>query len=249
MLPVVDIAVIAEEIRRRSEDLVAAFEDQEGAVDTDPRILLDALEKLFDGLRLLEREQAEEALGGASARFGWKDVNVLGAHGIELLSRLAILAGRLRHPHLALDIEGLALPLACWIARHGGEIANIAPVVNGAAGLANRLKEPAQLERLYGLLSEIVNGVSPRISQDTGSADPTRPWRILLINRAIVATRSHQPGLMEEAFAAIVECLPEDAPDFFRGAMEQMEALDYPPQVRVVVHRFYDQWCSQRTLH
>ena len=104
------------------------------------------------------------------------------------------------------------------------------PVVNGAASVANSLKQPGDLGQLYGLLTEVVNAVKPQISQDTASTDPTRPWRILLLNRAIVATRSHQPALMEEAFEALVEHRPDAAPGFFReGAAERWRALSQIP--------------------
>ena len=45
------------------------------------------------------------------------------------------------------------------------------------------------------------------------------------------------------------EDLPGDAPDFFREAMGQMEALNYPPQVRALVQRYGDARCERRTLH
>ena len=145
--------------------------------------------------------------------------------------------------------SALALPLACWIARRGGELAHPAPVVNAAGALANSTKAPDELATLYGLMSEVVDALSPKVTQDSELADSTRPWRVLLLNRAIVATRSHRPDLMESAFRAVVEALPGDAPEFFREAMGQMEALNYPPQVRAVVQRYADAWCLRRTLH
>jgi hypothetical protein len=251
MLPPVDIAYIAEELIRHSEELVEAFEDQGGDTDSDPRLLLQALNDLLDGLRLHEDEDEAppplSAVAGAATAI--TDIRTLGDHGIDLLSRLAVLAGRLRLPQRSRSIEELALPLACWIARRGGELGFLGPVVNGAASVANSLSGPTELGQLYGQLTEIVNAVSPRISQDTASTDPTRPWRVLLLNRAIVATRSHEPILMEEAFESLVEHLPDEAPGFFREGMEQMDALGYPPRVRALMRRYYDQWCGQRVLH
>jgi len=95
----------------------------------------------------------------------------------------------------------------------------------------------------------VINAVDPDISQETAPADPRNPWRVLLLNRAIVATRSHQVALMEESFASIVEYLPQEAPAFFREGMEQMDALAYPIRVRAVIQRFYDQWSERRVLH
>jgi hypothetical protein len=247
MIPPVDIAHIRDQLEHLEEDLVAAHEDQGAGEDTDPRPLLVAMRALLEDL-------AARGPGGedqrTATRYGsGRDLTAVGDRGLDLIASLAALAGRLRRPHLAREIESLALPLACWIARCGGEINRLSPVVNSAAGLANSLKQPADLARLYGLLRELGLAASPLLSQETGSMDQTRPWRVYLLNRAIVATRSHQPALMEEAFELIADQLPEDAPDFFREGMEQMDALDYPAQVRATMQRYYDQWCRRRTLH
>jgi len=54
---------------------------------------------------------------------------------------------------------------------------------------------------------------------------------------------------METAFESVIEYLPEEAPTFFREGMEQMDALDYPPQVRDLMQRFYQRCCGRRVLH
>jgi len=243
MIPVVDIAFIVAELRRLSDELLEAHEDQRGGSDTDPRILVGALYELLDELRNLEDDP------GPDSSLASKHLEGLANHGLELLTRLSAVAGRLRRPHEARAVEILALPLSCWIARRGGEVSNIALAVNGAAALANSVKSPAQLAQLFALLTELTNAVSPQISQDPSHYDSTRPWRTLLINRAIVATRSHQPALMEEAFDALIEHLPGEVPDFLREGMEQMDALNYPPHVKRVMERYYDLWCGHRILH
>jgi hypothetical protein len=248
MIPVIDIAYIAEELQRCAEELTSAHDDHGAAAETNPVTLVVAMRDLLDELRRPWAEHRRDPLDDGTYPPA-RNLTALGDHGIDLLARLAALAGRLRNPHLARDIEALALPLACWIARFGGEINHLGTVVNGAAALANRLKQPAELAHLYGLLREVAQAVSPLVSQEAVGADPTRPWRVFLLNRAIVATRSHQPALMEEAFDLLTEHFPDDAPDFFREGMEQMGALDYPPYVREIMRRYYDQWCGQRILH
>jgi hypothetical protein len=177
------------------------------------------------------------------------DITALGGRGIDLLVRLSNLASGLKCPQLAREIEALTLPLAGWIARCDAEIVKLDPVVNGAAALANRLKEPRKLAQLYRLLTEIGSAVSPQVSQENLSVDSARPWRVFLLNKAIVATRSHEPELMEEAFDSLADQLPDDAPGFFREGMEQMDAPDYPHEVRAVMERWYEQWCGPRVLH
>lgn len=249
MLPPVDIAHIAEVLRRHSAELIEAFEDRNWDADPDPRILLKTLNDLFDGLRRLEDDALDQIPRDGRTPTELKDIRTLGNHGIDLLARLAALAGNLLPPQRARAIEELTLPLACWIARHGGELGYLEPVVNGAANLANRLAQPSELGQLYGLLTEVVNAVDPQVSQGAVSTETARPWRVLLLNRAIVATRSHRPALMKEAFESLIEHLPDEAPTFFREGMEQMDALSYPPQVRDLMQRFHEKWCDQRVLH
>lgn len=249
MIPVVDIASIAEQLERLADELESAHDDQGAASDTNPEPLLTAMRDLLAELRGYPYLYRGDLFGQEEADAPRRDVTALGDHGIDLLARLAALAESLRSPQLARAIERLTLPLACWIARCGGEINRLGPIVNGAAALANSLQNPADLAHLYSLLREVGLAVSPLVSQEAARADPTRPWRVFLINRAIVATRSHQPALMEDAFDLLTEHLPDDAPDFFREGMEQMDALDYPSHVREIVRRYYDQWCGQRILH
>ncbi len=244
MLPQIDISKIAEDLDQLAEEIQGADSKASPDTDNEPKVLVDALRET---LHALERYQDMPADSDDPLR--GRQMNTLTDHGLDLLGQLSALADRLHLSAQARRIEDLALPFACCAARCNAEIAAPSLVVNAAAALANRLKHPKQIEALYGLMSEIVDAVSPRVAAEIGADDPDRPWRILLLNRAIVATRSHQPRLMEDAFDAVADQLPDDAPRFFRQGMEQMEALDYPGQVRAVMTRYYKQWCARRTLH
>lgn len=244
MLPQIDISKIAEDLDLLSDEVQDAYDEGARDQDTEPKTLVDALRET---LHALERYQDQPA--GSDDLLGGKHMNTLTDHGLDLLGQLAALADGLQLPEQARKIEALALPFACCAARCNAEIASPSLAINAAAALANQLKRPEQLEALYGLMSEVVDAVSPRITVEIASEDPDRPWRVLLLNRAIVATRSHQPRLMEEAFDAVADQLPDDAPRFFREGMGQMETLDYPEQVRTVMTRYYEKWCTPRTLH
>lgn len=244
MLPQIDISRIAEDLDRLSDEIQDAYEAGYRDKDTEPKTLANALRETLHAL-----ERCQDLPAGSEDPLRGKHLNALTDHGLDLLGRLAASADRLQLPDQARGIEALALPFACCAARCGAEIASPSLVINAAAALANQLKRPEQLEALYGLMTEIVDAVSPRITAEIGSDDPDRPWRVLLLNRAIVATRSHQPRLMEEAFDAIADQLPDDAPQFFRQGMEQIEALDYPEQVRTVMTRYHRNWRTRRTLH
>ena len=247
MIPPVDIRYIAEALDRIGEALKEAAEDHPKVSEKEgePQALLDVLRELLDALC----QPPDGTLGSPpQASEPSQNKTILGDRGLQLLSRLAALALRLQRPQLMREIEMLSVPLACWVARCQGEILQLNLIVDGAAALANRLKNPQELAQLYGLLREINFALSPQIAQDRRQ-DPQWPWRIFLVNKAIVATRSHQPAFMEEAFTHLVEQLPEEASDFFQEGMEQMGALDYPQPVRDMMERWFAQWCERRTLH
>lgn len=248
MIPPIDIRYIVEALDRIGEVLKEAAEDHPkiSEKEGEPQALLDVLRELLNTLC----QPPDEALGSLPrASEPSKDKTILGDRGLKLLGRLAALAFRLQRPKLVREIEMLSVPLACWVARCEGEILQLNLIVDGAAALANHLKTPQELAQLYGLLQEINFALSPRITQSDRRQDPQWPWRIFLLNKAIVATRSHQPAFMEEAFAQLVEQLPEEASDFFQEGMEQMGALDYPQPVREMMERWFAQWCELRTLH
>jgi hypothetical protein len=138
--------------------------------------------------------------------------------------------------------------LAVWLARRGATLNLLEPIVDALALIANRTFEPAALASLSDLMGEILDAVAPALREEASSTGPGHPWRLLNLNRGIVATRSHDPTRMEDAFLRLVRTLPGDAPRFFREGMGQMEALNYPAPVRAVVERYYRAW-SERTVH
>ena len=130
--------------------------------------------------------------------------------------------------------------------RHEGLIGILEPVVNLLAGLANRVHEPEELEPLALFMGRIIQASAEPIKQDLEKNNPSRPWRVLHINRGIVATRTHNPEIMVQVFDDLVRYLPEDAPTFFAEGMQQMEELNYPLPVRVIMGRYFDQWTRPR---
>lgn len=252
MLPPVDICYLAQEVARLGDEVKRLAEESEQPLEPHPEVLVDGLVDLLDSLSAAESADAWPSGSSLRASSVGEPDNLL-THGLDLLAGLANQVGRLQQPQLTHAIEALALPLACWLIRRGAELIRPELVVNAAASLANRLKNPEDLATLYGLMTEVVDGISPRRSQELEGGGralpPDRPWRVLLLNRAIVATRSHRPGLMVDAFQAVCEHLPEDAPSFFREGMGQMEALNYPQQVRDVMDRYYQLWCAGQRLH
>lgn len=232
-VPPVDLSYLREQFRELAAQVCEAWDASSHAateVDT-PRLLRDALLQLADMLAHVEGAASDPEANPA-------EINTLGEYGLHLLEEQSQLAASLDQATLANQIEQQCLPFALWIARHGGEIRHLAPVVNALAHYANMASHPQTMGHLYTCCCELIEAASPACEEQP-SRGAQHPWRLLLLNRAIVATRSHNPELMEAAFDAIVDHLPGEAHRFFAEGMEQMAVIDYPDTVRDVVRRYF----------
>jgi hypothetical protein len=227
--------------------LPACIEAADGVKATreeiDPSSLVEAFRQLLNVMQRIESDAQADRMSDSA------DITEIGEYALRLQEALVTLA-----ENAGLDDRRETLALVCinialWVADHNGRIDTLEPVVDALALLANNLREPARLEDLSHVISRIVAAVSPMISQDLEKLNPGRPWRVLLLNQSIIATRSHNPELMEQAFAVLTEKLPEDAPRFFTEGMQQMDALDYPAHVRRVMEKYHRQWTRNRALH
>lgn len=177
------------------------------------------------------------------------DVNQLGDYGLNLLLDLAAWAARLKLDHARRNVQAATLAATDWLMRHHGRIRSLGPVVDALADTANRTSESRQLTQMAAFMGAVARACDDYIQQDLEKTNPGRPWRLLHLNRGIVATRSHDPALMQQVFDELVRCLPEEAAAFFEQGMQQMVALDYPAPVRDVVGRYHARWKPRPTLH
>jgi hypothetical protein len=196
-------------------------------------------------LEVMKRLQADADSDQAEAA----DVTEIGEYALRLAENLAGMLERLQPRRHHAAASGLMVNLALWIAAAGGQIDTLEPVVDALALHANTIRDPRQLEALATVFQHIINAVAPVIREDLEKYNPGRPWRVLLLNQSIVATRSHDTDLMEQAFAQLTTQLPEDAAQFFTEGMQQMDALDYPDHVRKVMQKYHRQWTLSRSLH
>ena len=162
-------------------------------------------------------------------------------YGFVLLLKLIDLMERLDLPHKRKEIEQISLVFARWTISYGGTINHLEPVVNAIAQLANLMHEKEALMALSELIADIVDHCSLELKKDQGDDEDFRPWRLLHINRGIVATRTHDLDTMKQAFDEFLMYLPQEAPGFFAEGMREMDALDYPPHVRRVMEFYYNQ--------
>lgn len=174
------------------------------------------------------------------------EVSRLGDYGISFLTDLSVWARRLNLNEIEPEFDYVVVAFADWTARHAGQLRTIEPLVDALANLANRTREPQPLEHLTHLMTRLIRATAPLARTGVGQSFPTRPWRLLHLNRGIVATRTKNTALMEEVFDELVSDVPGDAHEFFAEGMQQMDKFDYPAQVRTVMTRYFDRWTRAR---
>ena len=217
--------------------------------ENTPAMLREAFGQLLDVMRRVQADRQADDGSGASAGKSAEDITELGEYAMHLQDSLAGQASHSGDDSQRAILATLAVEFALWIADHGGRIDTLEPVVDGLAMIANSTMAPAELESLSMIMGRITDAVAPLIREDLEKINPGRPWRVLLLNRGIVATRSHNTRAMEEAFAVLTRHLPEDAARFFTEGMQQMDALNYPSHVREVMEKYHRQWTLNRSLH
>jgi len=223
-------------------DIIDTYESRRPAETNQvtPGQLAEAIEQFLAIIARVDREEGE--VGPITK----EDATQLGDYGVTLITDLIAWAGQLNMPVPRTDLEIVILAAADWIMRHDGQIRALDPVVNSLANFSNRMHDPASLEPITHFMGRVIQASASLIKEDLEKTNPGRPWRVLHLNRGIVATRTHNPELMEKVFEDLVRYLPEDAAAFFAEGMQQMEALNYPPPVRQVMGRFFDLWTRPR---
>ncbi len=176
-------------------------------------------------------------------------VTEIGEYAVQLLSNTSQILQRLNDMYLQRQNGLLTVGIALWVGENGGYISRLESLADTLAWLANQLTDPEELAELSDVFGKLIRAVSPTISSDLDSINPGHPWRVLNINRGIVATRTHKPEVMEEVFRVLIRNLPQDAPDFFAHGMSEMDRVGYPDHVRVIMKKYYDGYNSSTPLH
>ena len=212
------------------------------AEDVSVTALNDSMLQLFSIIETLDHQddQASNVLE--------HEMSDLPDYGMGLLNKLFENAKLLDCDESSAIFERLSIPLAIWFARHDLMMHDVEIVVNAVTHTANQTQDPRLLSELADIIDVLVNVFSAEIKADLDKSNPGRPWRVLNLNQAIIATRTHDPKRMETVFEQLVFRLPEDAPGFFAEGMERMDIIDYPDHVREVMQTYF-QMTNQPTLH
>lgn len=236
---------LADAERRYKNAFAAIMQAYKSAVPPPPSDQVTP-QQLHAGIEqfLLECRQLDDR-HGQSRCADPEEVTRLGDYGITLLMDLYMWARRLGLNDMESEFDVVVLAFADWTTRHAGELRTIEPIVDALANLANRTRDAGTLERLTHLMTRVIRATAAPARSGAHSM-PTRPWRLLHLNRGIVATRTHNAALMEEVFDELVQHIPGEAQQFFAEGMQQVDALKYPGHVREVMVRYFDRWTRTR---
>ena len=248
-----DFSFNANTFRDLFHHAVAAYiEDAEqGEQDVNsPQNLLAAMDQAIDVMARADADSAvkKDMSAESMGLLEEKDISKIGQYTLDILEAMVAFVQN-KTAEQNRDLLSLSLPVSLWIARHGGKLAQIDMLVNSLAGYANKITEPHILADLVAVVKEVVDACDNEIRRDVEQTNMMRPWRILNLNYGIVATRSHNPELIEQAYDSLVKNLPQDARQFFKEGMQQMDIIDYPDEVREVVKRYNKMWGSESSLH
>ena len=178
-----------------------------------------------------------------------EDINQIGDFTLTLLDELSIVAMGLNLQHNMLLLHRLSVPIALWVAEHGGKISKLDIIVNAIAGYANELTDTKHLAIFCEAIRKVIFSVTDEIKMDMEATNPMRPWRILNLNWGIVATRSHNAEMMDVVFEQLVKNLPADAGQFFKEGMQQMDLINYPDHVKVVMQKYNKLFIDEANFH
>jgi len=234
-----EITIMLDHIISHIEPLTVSERSADNAAD-NPTQVVTSLQQLKD-IVASSSDRAD--------RLSAAEVTEIGEYGMQLLGNTSQILQRLNDVDLQQKNGILAVSIALWTGAQGGQINMLEPLVDTLAWLANHLEDEPSLAELSDILNNLMNACSIAISSDLDNTNPGRPWRVLNINRGIVATRSHNVELMREAFDTLIQNLPQDAAGFFQQGMSEMDRLGYPDHVREIMQEYADRHSPENIIH
>lgn len=231
-------------MRQQFDDALACLlrnyipNDTEQTVGPDQ--LADSMKQFFNILASIDHTDTNDV--------NRSDLDDLANHGLRLLQELCDWSQKLDCDESFYKFQQLSLPVAVWGAQHHLQLTDIEIIVDAISHIANNTQDTRYLSKLAEIIDNIIEQISPAIKRDHDKSNPGRPWRVLNLNHAIIATRCLDPKRMEAVFEQLIYRLPDDAPGFFAEGMQQMDIIGYPQHVRTVMKTYY-QLTNQPTLH
>lgn len=206
---------------------------------TSPPELINAIEEFLSTFEKLDAEY------GDTGAILLDDTTELADYCIRCLAELRNWLDRLELSARTADLDKIIVGSALWAMRHECEVSTPEPVVNALAFTANDAKTRQDLAAVYGLMQGLVQAVPDAVKADLEKSNPQRPWRILLINFAIVAVRTQDMPMMLHAFDTLGKYLPEECPGFFAEAVEQAQRTAFGDDVRGLLQAEQSKWTTR----
>jgi len=228
-------------LKLAAREIIAAFEASgiPPGNKITPLNLVDALDVFFDDCERIDREY------GPTAEVLAEDVNAISDQIFECLHDVGNWADKFKLRNARISVIDISLEVAQWCMRHRGQLRQIGPVV---AALANRANLAGSLDACIALsdaYESVIVNVATRLQADHLSKDPLRPWRQLLINAAIVSTRSRDLKKMERAYKRLEAHLPSECAAFFQQAAHQVAGLGFSAEARAMVQARHTKWTAR----
>lgn len=218
-----------------TRELLRRFDTLAGQLRDIP---VDALRGQLRTLESIDRQH------GGAATLALEDADELVAAAITGLAYLEAEAGRSSATDAQGEIADLTLGVALWAMRHDVAVTVVEPVANALAVRSNRAASAQELAAVFGLMQGLIAHVKPRLAADLERSNPERPWRILHANFAITAIRTGDPALMDFAFDALDEALPDERAGFYSEALALAMAPRFPAAVREPIEARHLKWTS-----
>lgn len=206
------------------------MEKLKSALTVRPAGLAEQIEALADYLIHIITHQTFDQLHEETIT----EIGELGSHLLEKLYFESL--ENVEHQRM---YNFLALAFPYWVVRNKGSINQLECFAAALAQTANMVHDKISLESFYEVATFIVYATNDELKSEQEGSDLDNPWKVLIMNYGIIATRTHSPELMESAYNTLIEYFPGDAAGFFRQAMSEMDRLNYPQHVRNVVERYH----------
>lgn len=220
------------------EQLETYFDE---AYQTAFQHLMDAFDEFF------KLTTAIDIKAKSKQKIKSQEATDIGEYGLSLILKMVDLMEKLDLPNKRKEIEQITLIFATWVIQYKGRINTLEPLVNAFAHAANALNSKASLAALSEVMKEITMACNDEIKHDLESANLYRPWRLLLINRGIVAIRSSDLDLVRSAFDDLVLFLPQESKVFFKDAITESEDSTPSKVKRLILE--YNQMLTEVRLH
>lgn len=250
-LPPADLGFIEESLYNLKRSILEAFEDGIKSTPinlTTPDVLIESLERLLPTLAHCEMYATSAAINEYVEFVEERDINTLANYGLQLIADLIYWSRLLELSSVHDELRRIGLALALWIAQHGAEINLLEHVVDNLEFVIGDLNKRTDLEQAYRAASQIMDAVNlTSIVQVRTKSNIA--WRKLLLQRATIALRTQSPLLMSYAFDCLIEFIPNDAVDFLRYKMVQLNDMPVPNATREFVEEYFKKFCVVKSLH